>query len=195
MTTLPVLDIGGWAFGINDHGLVVGREGVSGVSSAVIWEEGVMHDLNALITPETGWHLDEARAINDAGIIVGVGSVPGAPVLGEDIFLLTPITLNLNSAVPGIAGEPNTFEISGATPGGRVILMSSPKAGLRNLSGCNGGVLSLNKPRNLGSAVADATGNATVSVNISNNFSGRTLLVQAVHLDTCEISDVVTQTF
>jgi hypothetical protein len=47
---------------------------------------GLIQDLNALIPAGAGWVLGEATDINDAGEIVGYGSVHGQ----EHGFLLTP---------------------------------------------------------------------------------------------------------
>jgi uncharacterized protein (DUF2252 family) len=45
-----------------------------------------MRDLNSLISPTSGWVLEAATVINDAGQIAGVGRLNGA----RRIFLLTP---------------------------------------------------------------------------------------------------------
>jgi hypothetical protein len=45
-----------------------------------------MRDLNALISANSGWVLQIARAINVAGEIVGTGAVEGT----QHAFLLTP---------------------------------------------------------------------------------------------------------
>jgi probable HAF family extracellular repeat protein len=45
-----------------------------------------MLDLNTLIPPGTGWTLDQANGINDAGEIVGYGAKKGQ----QHAFLLTP---------------------------------------------------------------------------------------------------------
>ena len=54
---------------------------------AILWEEGVVVDLNLLIAPNSGWKLYWATAINDAGQIVGKGYIDGK----HRPFLLTPI--------------------------------------------------------------------------------------------------------
>ena len=66
----------------------------SGQTGAVIWQPDaggtyIMSDLNSLIPSGTGWRLREARAINDAGLIVVDGRCMGARVM---LFLLTPQT-------------------------------------------------------------------------------------------------------
>ena len=67
------------AEGINNINQIVGNLRLSGqLSSAFIWDaEHGMRDLNTLIDPNTGWQIQGAWAINDAGYIVGVGSKGG----------------------------------------------------------------------------------------------------------------------
>lgn len=69
------------ALAINDRRVITGWSGSTdqGVSRAFLWQCEQMQDLNTLITPDTGWHLSEARAINNAGLIVGVGFKDGEP--------------------------------------------------------------------------------------------------------------------
>jgi len=68
---------------INNFGQVVGTTG----TGAFLYQDGVMTDLNTLIPPDSGLHLDVAYGINDAGQIVGIAT-------GSDhqphAFLLTP---------------------------------------------------------------------------------------------------------
>lgn len=66
------------AFTINDAGQVVGWS-VDAASNprAFVWDAvNGMHDLNALSNVGSTWLLKEARAINNPGRIVGVGSLP-----------------------------------------------------------------------------------------------------------------------
>jgi probable HAF family extracellular repeat protein len=59
---------------INDSGQVVGAsETAAGTQAAFVYSSGVLRDLNTLIPASAGWHLAEARDINNAGTIVGVG--------------------------------------------------------------------------------------------------------------------------
>jgi probable HAF family extracellular repeat protein len=46
-----------------------------------------MQDLNSLIDPSSGWYLEDANGINDAGQIVGTGIDPSGMT---EAFLLTP---------------------------------------------------------------------------------------------------------
>ncbi|MBI3000566.1 MAG: hypothetical protein HYY46_19250 [Deltaproteobacteria bacterium] len=89
MEDLGALSGDGWssALGINGPGQVVGWSGNSGFPQrAFLWQSGVMQDLNNLIPPGSGWTLTQARSINDAGQIVGSGTLNGQ----TRAFLLTP---------------------------------------------------------------------------------------------------------
>jgi probable HAF family extracellular repeat protein len=78
----------GWANGINSSGQVVGMSpDVSGDQRlAFLYSGGVMYDLNNLISSSSGLVLTDAFGINDAGQIVGWGTINGA----LHAYLLTP---------------------------------------------------------------------------------------------------------
>jgi probable HAF family extracellular repeat protein len=62
------------AHAINDSGHVVGAsETGADTQAAFVFSSGVLRDLNTLIPASAGWHLAEARDINNSGTIVGVG--------------------------------------------------------------------------------------------------------------------------
>jgi probable HAF family extracellular repeat protein len=73
---------------INNSGTVVGLATIQNASShAFISSNGAkMQDLNSMIPTGTGWVLQEAAAINDAGQIAGYGTINGQ----SHAFLLTP---------------------------------------------------------------------------------------------------------
>lgn len=79
-----------WGFAINSAGLIVGKMQVKGGQfvnfHAMVVQNGRMQDLNKLIPAGSGWVLDEAYSINDAGQIVGYGELQGK----TRGFLLTP---------------------------------------------------------------------------------------------------------
>jgi probable HAF family extracellular repeat protein len=75
-----------WGLGINDSGVVVGYSDFEGGYHAFVYSGGKMKDLNKLIPAGSGWVLEQAFGINNAGQIVGTGTHNGQ----EHGFLLTP---------------------------------------------------------------------------------------------------------
>ena len=153
------------ALAINNLGQVVGYQDItSGGRNAFLWDTSVsliLQDLNGLIDDPGGeWLLLEARDINDAGQIVGIGLFNGAP-LG---FLLTgapPYTVTGILPLPGHAtSEANALNEPGHAAGrsddglGTIsqAFLFAPPAGYQPLDpllGCSGvffsGALDLNK--------------------------------------------------
>lgn len=83
----------GVATGINNDGTIVAWMDTSlsgGPSYAFVWRGGEWEDLNSLIEPNSGWKLQAAIDVNDAGQIIGNGIAPGGSTQG---FLLTPILI------------------------------------------------------------------------------------------------------
>jgi probable HAF family extracellular repeat protein len=105
------------ASGINASGVVVGDSNTGyGQTLAWIWSptspngtSGHMTDLNALIPAGSGWVLNVAKAVDDAGQIAGWGTINGM----EHAFLLSPTTSAL--AQPMI-GTPGRNSINTANP-------------------------------------------------------------------------------
>ena len=93
--------------GINTSGVVVGDSNNGyGQSLAFVWSptspngtSGQMTDLNSLIPAGSGWVLEAARSINNAGQIAGFGTINGA----EHAFLLTP---TMTTATQVLTAEP-----------------------------------------------------------------------------------------
>ena len=85
--TLPG-DTGSQAGRINSSGQVVGVSSNSTSNHAFVWSPSTgMVDLNSLLSSNTaGWKLTYATAINDAGLIVGQGTINGQ----THAFLLKP---------------------------------------------------------------------------------------------------------
>src|SRR5215471_9567114 len=80
MTNLGVLAQGKYSqgFGINNSGVVVGWSNLTYTGSvyhAFVYSNGKMQDLNKLIPSNSGWTLSTAYSINDAGQIVGYGTL------------------------------------------------------------------------------------------------------------------------
>jgi probable HAF family extracellular repeat protein len=90
---------------INASGQIVGFSEFSTllatVPHAVIWDGGMLKDLNTLIPSDSGWILHGASAINDAGQIIGEGNVNGQ----SHAFLLTPQVQNPSQAISGVISQ------------------------------------------------------------------------------------------
>jgi probable HAF family extracellular repeat protein len=95
MLPLPPLpgDTESAAYGVNDAGVVVGTSLLPDPFvarythvAAVRWDDGVPTDLATLVTNGDGWALTSAVGINQAGVIVGMGTLNGE----EHGYLLTP---------------------------------------------------------------------------------------------------------
>ena len=82
------------AFDINDDNIIVGSARKNNVNLAVMWLQGRIVDLNALIPQNSGWVLTEARAINASGQIVGKGRKDNKDV----IFRLDPVNGSMSRA-------------------------------------------------------------------------------------------------
>ncbi len=82
----------GTASDINAAGWAVGTSSLDPYNldgQALLWlDDGSVHDLNSLIPAETGWDLISAVAVNDAGQILGFGTLTGST--GQVAFLLSP---------------------------------------------------------------------------------------------------------
>jgi probable HAF family extracellular repeat protein len=72
---------------INNKGVIVGFSvDASFNERAIVWQDKVPVDLNTLIPQDSGWHLECAQGVNDAGEIVGFGTINGS----THAFLATP---------------------------------------------------------------------------------------------------------
>jgi len=77
---------------INNRGEIVGFSipGPLGSGRAFLWRNGIMTDLNTLLSKDSPWYLLQALSINDAGQIVGYGTING----DVHAFLATPCERN-----------------------------------------------------------------------------------------------------
>ncbi len=88
------------------------------------------------------------------------------------------------------AGKTGTWDVAGATPGSRVVVVYGLKAGSTVVSGHSGfcatfGIMGVNQNRLIGTKVADGSGNASIEKKIPLKRVGLTLLSQAAQQGTC----------
>jgi probable HAF family extracellular repeat protein len=85
------------AAALNDGGMVVGSISEPNVANhAFLWKAGTLYDLNTVINPASGWVLEVAFAVNNAGQIAGTGKLNGV----AKAFTMKVYTLNLNIMTP-----------------------------------------------------------------------------------------------
>jgi len=86
MVDLGTLGESSYAYGVNDSGEIVGYSYLdNGNQNAFLYDDGSMLNLNALLPANSGWVLEEAFGINNAGQITGMGLYDGQ----ETAFLMT----------------------------------------------------------------------------------------------------------
>lgn len=109
----------------------------------------------------------------------------GDPIQEFDLFL--------NPLIPGEAGKFNVFSTNFATPNGEVRYIWGFSPGSENASNlCPGFVADIDNFRDIGIKPVDAFGNTLGGYFIPNAAAGMTILFQAVDLDTCNKSNVLT---
>ncbi|NOG52866.1 MAG: hypothetical protein HND57_00815 [Planctomycetes bacterium] len=126
------------------------------------------------------------------------GRSVGTTILNDDTVVFVPppdYDLTLHEPLPGIAGGPNSFQVSECTFGETVVLKYSLKTGTADIAGCPGIYFELDSPKLVGSAVANYFGDAWITVPIPGVASGLTVHLQAYEKGTCLISNPLEYTF
>ncbi len=104
--------------------------------------------------------------------------------------------LTLSQPIPGQAGVVNSIDVSGATPGATVFLVTGFQGGSVEVPSCPPGIsVGMGDPAVRGSTVADVSGNASFSLFVPGSASGRTAIAQGVELSSCTVGTLVIQTF
>jgi probable HAF family extracellular repeat protein len=103
MTDLGTLGTNSYATSINANGDIVGYSDITAsptTTHAFLYRAGALTDLNTLIDPASGWTLQTAAAINNAGQITGTGTLNGT----IQAYLLTPALPTITMEIkPGSA--------------------------------------------------------------------------------------------
>lgn len=195
--TIPGFNGESSAAAINNSGDIVGYgfyfdfDLFDMVNHAFVMTGGKMYDLNEITVNRTGWDIEFAWDINDAGVIVGEGKYAGS----NRGFILNQVELTMLPPVPGIAGEMNTVTVTNAVAGKKIFYVYGLKAGSKPVPGCSGVVVNIRRPVLAGSAIADANGEANLVAFVPPKASGLTVLIQGVELANCAVTNLVEYTF
>jgi glucose/arabinose dehydrogenase len=121
--------------------------------------------------------------------IVSADRAKTEPLVSQSEFTLLPPT-------PGKADYYNTFNATGATPGGKVTFIWGVGGGASSADKlCRGMNLDMKEWKRLFSTKADKLGNASYSKFFRERFSGQTRLIQAIDIKTCKKSNIIENTF
>jgi probable HAF family extracellular repeat protein len=186
-STMVHLTLGGThsqALDLNAAGDVVGWSylGSNFAQHAFVYRQGVMHDLNDLLPANSGWVLNYARAINDAGQIVGQGVKNGQ----TRAFLYTPAAGGATIVDLGTLGGTNTWpediNSSGQITGYSHVTNNNSHHAFRYSAGTMTDLGTLGGTYSFGTAINDAgqvTGWAYTSFNNSQHaflYSGGSMI-------------------
>ena len=108
-------DVNSFAWGINERGQIVGQSiDANGNPRAVLWQNGVALDLNALVPADSPVYLTLANDINDLGEISGQGCVVdnGACTSVAPAVVLIPTQGNGEFAPTAVESTPRTVVLS-----------------------------------------------------------------------------------
>jgi MYXO-CTERM domain-containing protein len=111
-----------YAYGINDAGVVGGWSyDALGRSRAFVWSDGMLFDLNDLVSNAPGWSLTAAYGINRKGQIVGTGLFNGQSAA----FLLDPVVYSKAQSIDASAKTIHSPTLDTAAvpePGGMAVV-------------------------------------------------------------------------
>jgi probable HAF family extracellular repeat protein len=107
-------NLGVSAHAINDADQVLGFESHYPFDHdrPFIWEKGVMRDINSLIDPASGWRIDVADDINNAGMIAASGTHVDGRRHGLLLTPIPPCVADFNE--DGFVGSPDFFDFLAA---------------------------------------------------------------------------------
>ena len=116
-------DIAAFATSINNRGQVVGsafnaNNGASW-SHGLLWQNGVMIDLNTVFPGSSNLYVVSASNINDSGQIAGMAVYMAGPHAGNIVhgFLATPVEEDMGKTVAEVAGTYPKINFPGANVG------------------------------------------------------------------------------
>ena len=165
MQNLGTLGGNSFGSGINNFGQLVGYSDVNNNRRAFIFNSGTMTDLNTLIPTGSGWSLNDARAINDSGQIVGQGTIAGQ----YRAFLLTPNPASISTG----AGSITVGNISQTVGAPLTVIMSARSDIQTSAIASNGGNIKLDSGGSIDTTSGRISSSAALGAgNISLQAAG-----------------------
>ncbi len=191
---LPAGFTEGQATAINSVGQAVGfADGGSfpGQDRALLWENGVVKELNSLTKMVAGSGLEMATDLNDEGWILGSGYRNQGQ---RFVFLLKP-SLRVFDPLPGAAGANNHFQVTGGTPGEDLYLAYGDTYGFSQVPSCTNLYLGIHSPASVGPKSVDWDGTALFTQFVPASAYQQTYLFQALEPASCRVSNLRSYTF
>jgi len=105
------------------------------------------------------------------------------------------VPLSLSDPTPGVAGQQNIFEVSGAAGLGSVELVYGTLLGTTPTASCAGLDFGIDSAIVLGSAPVSRQGNALLQVTVPAGLAGTTAYFQVVDMTNCKVTNLVTFLF
>ncbi|NOG55459.1 MAG: hypothetical protein HND57_14255 [Planctomycetes bacterium] len=192
------------AHAINNLNQIIGYTWSYDTGWYFIWDADTgMVNLDGLMPLLSDWALtgllSGANSINDLGQVVGQGKRTGDGEWDIHGFIMTPVypSFDLSQPSPAIGGKTNGIRATNVEPGAKVYFVYGFEGGGTLIPTCDVTVnaLQIDNAQVAGSAIADVNGVAELRGRVAKNMSGRTLLFQALIPSSCEISNLVVQTF
>jgi hypothetical protein len=119
----------------------------------------------------------------------------GVPLMADIAWSTNPQNYWIYDPVPGTAGFNNLFSATNGTPGATTFLIYGTIAGPLAVPGCPGVFVGMTDPVVLTSGPNDAAGNFDFTLFLGGGVSGVSVLMQAVELSTCTVSNLINPTF
>jgi len=114
----------------------------------------------------------------------------------DDFSLCFPCSgLVLSAPIPGVSCTLNRMDATGATPSATVYLTYGLQGGVTPVPGCTGLTIDILQPMVAGSVLADSSGTALFLGYVPCGAAGRTILFQAVELQSCRRSNLISHLF